>query len=219
MKPSAIGADDLMHATLVRRPFSRAGWAFENKLDGFRALARRENDVVELLSRTGRQIGPNFPEVVSALKRIPGTSVLDGELVVTDSRGHPSFEGLRRRGVMTRSASMAAAARESPGALCVFNVLLALGSDLRPLPLLRRKDLLGTLFAQRLVDDAGDLGVQIVPWLEAHGEALFAQARELDLEGMVGKDLSAPYWRGMQPTWVKIKNPSYSRQEALGFRR
>ena len=60
--------------------------------------------------------------------------------------------------------------------------------------------------------------VQLVPWLEAHGEALFKQACELDLEGTVGKDLSAPYKRGVQPTWVKVKNPNYSRQEALGFR-
>jgi len=33
----------------------------------------------------------------------------------------------------------------------------------------------------------------------------------------VGKDLSAPYKRGVQPTWVKIKNPSNLQKEALGF--
>jgi len=61
-------------------------------------------------------------------------------------------------------------------------------------------------------------GLQLVRSLREHGEALFAPACEMDLEGIVGKDLSAPYKRGVQPTWVKIKNPNYSRQEALGFR-
>jgi len=41
---------------------------------------------------------------------------------------------------------------------------------------------------------------------------------EMNLEGIVGKDLVAPYKRGVQPTWVKIKTPSCSRPEALGFR-
>jgi bifunctional non-homologous end joining protein LigD len=98
----AISSNDLMHATLVRRPFNRAGWAFESKLDGFRGLARRERDHVELLSRSGRSIGVCFPKIARALKRIPGEWVLDGELVVPDERGHPSFEAVRRRGVMTR---------------------------------------------------------------------------------------------------------------------
>ena len=83
----------------------------------------------------------------------------------------------------------------------------------------QRKDLLGALIGQRvLAGGTKDLGVQLVPWLEAHGEALFQQACELDLEGVVGKDLSAPYKRGVQPTWVKVKNQKYSRQEAPGFR-
>jgi len=45
---------DRMRATLVRRAFNRPGWTFEHKLDGFRALARREGDRVDLPSRTGR---------------------------------------------------------------------------------------------------------------------------------------------------------------------
>ena len=61
-------------------------------------------------------------------------------------------------------------------------------------------------------------GPQLVRSLPEHGEALFVQACEMDLEGIVGKDLSAPCKRGVQPMWAKIKNPKYSRQEALRFR-
>jgi len=54
LKPDAIGADDLMHATVHQRPFNAEGWTFELKLDGFRALVRRQNGRVTLISRRGR---------------------------------------------------------------------------------------------------------------------------------------------------------------------
>ena len=201
-----------MHATLVRRPFNRAGCFFQNKLDGFCALARREGDRVDLLSRTARPIAVNFPDVVSALKAIDCDWILDGELVVPDDRGHPSFKGVRRRGVMNVPSSIAAAVRSAPAALCVFDVLLIYGDDLRTLPLRERQ--------ARLADLAQTgPGLQLVRSLAEHGEALLAQACEMDLEGIVGKHLAAPYKRGLQPTWVKIKNPNYSRQEARGSRR
>ena len=54
--------------------------------------------------------------------------------------------------------------------------------------------------------------------LPERGEASFAQPCEIDPEVIVGKDLVAPYNRGVQPTWVKTRNLNYPRQEALGFR-
>jgi ATP-dependent DNA ligase len=39
-----------------------------------------------------------------------------------------------------------------------------------------------------------------------------------DFEGIVAKRLDSPYKAGRQPTWLKIKNPGYSRKEALGYR-
>jgi len=62
----AISSNDLMHATLVRRPFNRAGWCFANKLDGFRALARRDGDRVDPLARSGRPIVGQYKGVSSA---------------------------------------------------------------------------------------------------------------------------------------------------------
>jgi len=49
--------------------------------------------------------------------------------------------------------------------------------------------------------------------LEAHGEALFAKAVELDIDGVVAKRLDAPYSAGRQLAWLKIKNRQHSRQE------
>jgi bifunctional non-homologous end joining protein LigD len=201
-----------MHATPHAKSFTAAGWLFEMMLDRFRALARRRGAAVELLSRTGRRMGNECPEIINALERTAGEWVLDAELVVPDGRGHPSFESTRRRAVMRRRSSIITAAAETPAALCVFDVLIVNRRDVRALPLVERKARL-----REIVEHAS--GIQIVGALEAHGEALFDQAVKLDIEGIVAKRLDAPYFAGRQLAWLKIKNRNYSRQEALGFRR
>src|SRR5207253_5612792 len=82
-----LGHQDLMHPTLHAAPFTTAGWLFEMKLDGFRALACRRGGNVELLSRTGRSMAHEFPEVMGALSRISGDWAADAELVVPMSVG------------------------------------------------------------------------------------------------------------------------------------
>ena len=200
-----------MHATPHAKSFTAAGWLFEMMLDRFRALARRRGAAVELLSRTGRRMGNECPEIINALERTAGEWVHDAELVVPDGRGHPSFESTRRRAVMRRRSSIITAAAETPAALCVFDVLIVDGRDVRALPLVERKARLRELF-----EDTP--WIQIVGSLEAHGEALFDQAVRLDIEGIVAKRVDAPYSAGRQLGWLKIKNRGYSRQEALRFR-
>ena len=209
MKPADIDHDDLMHATLLQRPFTRPGWSFEMKLDGFRSLARRDGDLVELISRNGNMLGAAFPEIVRALKAVPGNWVLDAELVVPDSKGRPSFDRVRRRAVMKLTKTIVDAVTKAPASLCVFDVLYARNSDVRVLPLSERRELLGELVKPRP-------GLQVVSSIEGHGEVVFAKACELDLEGIVGKQDDSPYQRGKRPTWVKIKNRDYSRQAAVG---
>src|SRR2546423_4031264 len=103
-----------MHPTLHAAPFTAAGWLFEMKVDGFRALACRRGANVELLSRTGRSMAHEFPEIMGALSRISGDWALDAELVVPDERGYPAFEATRRRAVMRRQSSIDTAVAETP---------------------------------------------------------------------------------------------------------
>ena len=86
------------------------------------------------------------------------------------------------------------------------------GRDMRAMPLEARKTRLARLLG-------GVEGLHYVQHLQEHGEALFAKAVELDLEGIVAKRADSPYRAGRQPTWAKIKNPDYWRREALRFRR
>jgi bifunctional non-homologous end joining protein LigD len=128
-----------MHPTLYPAPFTAEGWVFENKFDGFRALVPKSGDKAELISRRGRSLARAFPEVIQAIATLPHDAVLDAELVVSDERGRPEFERLRRRSVMTRPMRIADAARLEPAVLCVFDLLSIDGEDLRSLPLLDRK--------------------------------------------------------------------------------
>jgi len=108
-------------------------------------------------------------------------------------------------------SSIAPAVRAAPAALCVVDLLIVDRVDRRALPLSERQARLAGLVQT-------PPGLQSVRFLPEHGDALFAEACEMDLEGIVGKDWAAAYKLGVQPMWVTMKNPNYSRQEALGFR-
>src|SRR5262249_27752266 len=134
-----IDHEDLMEPVLHPRPFTAPGWIFELKVDGFRALARRRGTRIELLSRRGREMGDQFPEILGAVRRIDGDWHLDGELVVPDAHGLPAWERVRRRAVMRLASSINAAARAEPAALCVFDLLTHGDEDLRGLSTVERK--------------------------------------------------------------------------------
>jgi bifunctional non-homologous end joining protein LigD len=171
-----------MHPTLHRATFTRAGWVFEHKLDGFRALARTGPDPA-LVSRNGLSYATAFPEIIAALRRFRVAAVLDCELIVADANGRPQWEHLRRRARIYRPGAPEEAATAEPATLCAFDLLAIGAKDLRELPLLQRKERLAQI-APRL---------HHVEHLEAHGEALFAKVCELDLEGIVAKQAESPY--------------------------
>jgi len=82
-------------------------------------------------------------------------------------------------------------------------VLVVGRRDLRTLPLSERKAHLHEVVPKTP-------GIQVVSSLEAHGEALFAKAVEMDIEGIVAKRMDAPCAAGRQVHWLKIKNRDYS---------
>ena len=87
-------ATEPMKAKLHDRPFSDPEWVFERKLDGIRALVRRDGDRVTLTSRTGNDLTPAYPELVEALADETATDFLaDGEIVAVEG-GRTSVERL-----------------------------------------------------------------------------------------------------------------------------
>ncbi len=181
------------------RPFSREGWLFEVKYDGYRVLAGKEDGRPLLRSRNGRDLLPAFPDVKSALAALPfDPLLLDGELVVADAEGRPHFEWLQRRAKRTRPPDAARAAVERPATLWVFDLLGFEDFDLRELPLRKRRRLLEPLLPER-----GP--VRLAPSFETRGEQVHAEVERLGLEGVVAKRADAPYRAGRSPLWQKIR--------------
>jgi len=126
----------------VAEAFDHADWLFELKHDGFRALARTGQSGIQLLSRSGRSMAEPFPEIVSALEQLPDGLVLDGELVVPAADGRSDFEEVRRRNLIQRPRMIQEGAAKSPAVLIVFDLLEAVGEDLRTRRLLERRQAL-----------------------------------------------------------------------------
>src|SRR5213593_4617140 len=105
---------ELMLAETRDEPFSKAGWLFEVKLDGYRMRAACEDGEPILYSRKGLDYTESFPEIARAVKAIPFDRViLDGELVVLAESGHPSFNRLQARAKL-RAREAKRAAIEAP---------------------------------------------------------------------------------------------------------
>jgi bifunctional non-homologous end joining protein LigD len=101
-------------------PFNRPGWIFELKYDGFRVLASKRGDDVQLVSRRGNNLIACYPEIETALRGLPDI-VMDGELVVIDAQGKSQFEPLRRRLALKRRITIKHAARTMPAAIFAFD--------------------------------------------------------------------------------------------------
>jgi bifunctional non-homologous end joining protein LigD len=171
-----------------------AEWIHELKWNGYRLIARRENGVVHLWSRTGRNWAKDFPLIGSAIARLPVESVtLDGEAVCLLEDGRPDFHALRSRHACRDARLMA------------YDLLALNGEDLRKLPLHERRKRLESLLSG---NDA--------LWFSSHvegakGAALFRCACAMGLEGIVSKRIDTPYRSGPFLGWRKIKCPGFAR--------
>src|SRR5260370_138665 len=87
-----------MLATLVRTLPEGPEWEYELKLDGYRLQAIKDGDQVRLHSRRGNDFTKKLARIATAVSKIKSTSfILDGEAVVVDSQGRPSFRMLQNR--------------------------------------------------------------------------------------------------------------------------
>ncbi len=201
-----------MKPEAAARPFDRPGWIFELKYDGFRLLAARQPDgEVKLSYRSGKDATRILPEIVRAVAALPCESlVLDGEVVVLDESGRPSFQRLQRRALRTRSLDAEHAAVANPAAFIVFDLLECEGFDLRPLPLLTRKSIL-----RRILPASGPL--RYLDHIEERGRDLYAAVAEMGLEGIVAKRADSPYRAGYSADWLKVRVDRSGDFAVVGF--
>ncbi|XRQ16466.1 ATP-dependent DNA ligase [Actinomadura welshii] len=178
------------------------GCRYEPKFDGFRAIARVDEDgAVHLSSR--RQVGFNeaFPEIVAAAGEwVPPGTVVDGEIVRWGADGRLDFGALQRRHVAGRRRGELA--RSEPCHYVVFDVLESGGADLRPRPLRERRAVLEALLGE--APPAARVLVTPQTSDAAEAELWFDAFAAQGVEGLVVKDADGPYLEGRR-RWRKVK--------------
>ena len=169
---------------------SGADWVYELKLDGYRALLMKKRAAVTLFSRRGNNLNARFPTIARAFSFLEDNTIVDGELVMLDENGIPSFSALQHL-------------RFPPETLYfyAFDLLAYKGKDLRKLALVERRSLLEGSALKGLRDP-----VRLSAVFEASPRQLIAAAKKTGLEGVIGKRASSRYESGERSgAWVKYK--------------
>jgi ATP-dependent DNA ligase len=196
----------------LARELPGSGFLYEPKWDGFRCLAFRCGDDVDLRSRHDRPLARYFPEVVEALRALgPERFGLDGELVVL-SGGRFDFPALMAR-LHPAASRVERLRRETPALFVAFDLLALEGDDLRAQPFEERRRLLREFLADArppvfltpLTDDPS----VATAWLER-----FAGG---GIDGVVAKGRETSYEPGVR-AMVKVKPERTADCVVAGFR-
>lgn len=173
------------------------GWGYEFKWDGVRAIASVVGGRLRLYARSGAEITAAYPELASLASTVP-SAVLDGEIVVLDEAGRPSFGALAERIHVRERGRAALLAASRPVTYMIFDVLSLDGVDLLREPYERRREILDGLGL------AGDHW--LCPPTFSDGVATKEAAEENAIEGVMAKRLTSVYRPGHRSAdWVKVK--------------
>ena len=205
-----------MDALLVSEIPSGDNWEYEPKWDGFRCLAFRDGQNIELQSKSGQSLGRYFPEIVAALLKLKATKfVLDGELVIP-VKGGLSFDDLLQR-IHPAASRVTKLSQATPAQFIIFDLLVdEAGKPLYDSPLSKRRQKLES-FAKKLL--AKNPTLELSPktddikiareWLSTTG---------IKLDGVIAKRLDLPYRSGERDGMQKVKRMRTADCVVGGFR-
>jgi len=177
-------------------------WAYEPKLDGFRAIVFVDGEDFYIQSRGGKDLNRYFPELEFA----PGRWVLDGELVIRDADGNLEFDSLQER-IHPAQSRIELLSKEIPACFVVFDLLAEGDEVLCERPLRERRE--------RLEAIAGEADLELT--------TLSTDAEQADrwlnsIEGVMAKDLTAPYVQGKRKGMAKVKRERTIDCVVMGWR-
>jgi bifunctional non-homologous end joining protein LigD len=179
-------------ATLVDTIPRQGEWIYEVKLDGYRLLARVDGNDVRLYTRDGKDWSAKLPRQVEAIRALGLENAwLDGEIVVLDREGLPSFQLLQNAFDKRSTAQIA---------YYLFDLPWLNGRDLRGTPLAERRRLLEQVLAEVPPDI-----LRYSAALKEPPQKLLDSACRLSMEGLIGKRLDAPYVGRRSDSWIKLK--------------
>jgi ATP-dependent DNA ligase len=176
-------------------------WSYEPKFDGFRAIAFVDGDDVVIQSRGAKPLGRYFPE----LSFPSGRYVIDGEIVIDAADGQQDFGALQQR-IHPAASRIALLSEQTPAHYVAFDILAEDDEELMALPFAERRERLEQLT---------QLGIGLTPLTRepADTEPWFAGG-----EGVVAKELTAPYRPGQRKGMVKVKRVRTIDAVVVGYR-
>jgi len=165
-------------------------WDYELKLDGYRMMVMKKHGETTIFSRRGNIVNSRYPKIPPAFGFLPDNTIVDGELVVLDAQGKPSFSALQN---IKRSAKSLY--------FYAFDLLAFEGRDLRKLRLSYRRTLLEEYALVGMRDP-----VRLSLVFMGSPKRLIAEAKKARLEGIVAKRISSIYESGNRSrAWLKYK--------------
>lgn len=194
------------------------GYSYEPKWDGFRCLVRKDGDEVELVSRGKKPLTRYFPELVEAVREhLPGSAVLDGEIVVRS--GEPGaqrldWEALGQR-IHPADSRITRLAAETPAELIAFDLLAVGDEDVTDLPFAGRRERLEALFDG--MAKGASLHLTRVTRDADEATDWFTRFEGAGLDGIVAKALASPYTPGRR-TMLKVKHKRTAEAVVTGYR-
>ena len=184
-----------MLATLADKVPEGSDWSYEIKWDGYRGLCYVADGKVRIESRNGNPLNQQFPELNELVSQVSAkNAIIDGEIVVFDPEGRPSFSLLQQRTGFTTKKT------KSPGAvsLIAFDLLYLNGYNLRDVALSERRRLLKEVIR-------GGPYLRVSEVFSGSGKTVLNAAREHGLEGLIAKNSDSKYDTGRSRRWLKIK--------------
>ncbi|NKF30139.1 DNA ligase D [Pseudomonas sp. BGM005] len=178
-------------ATLVESA-PEGDWQYEIKFDGYRIMARIDQDEVQLFTRNGHDWTHKLPKQAQALAALGLESAwLDGEMVVADADGVPDFQALQNAFDSGRSENIV---------YYLFDLPYLNGVDLREVPVQERRAALATVLKAH-----EDPLLRFSEAFDETPQALLNSACQMRMEGLIGKRLGSPYVSRRSSDWIKLK--------------
>lgn len=178
-----------MLATSSKNVVESAGWLYEIKWDGYRALANVNNGKVHLYSRNGITFNSRFSPIAESLKTLSHQAILDGEIVLLNEDGLPNFQGLQNYDPSNGQTLR----------YYVFDLLYLNGHSITRLPLTDRKSLIPDLIEDLEL-------VFYCEHVEEEVQTFYEESVELGLEGIIAKKKDSHYHPGFRSeNWLKVK--------------
>lgn len=188
-------------ATLVDAAPPGDEWTYEIKFDGYRVLVRIDRkakaSTIKVFTRAGNDWTAKFGKQVKAFERLDIESAwLDGEAVVLDEKGVPSFQALQNAFDSNRPQDIV---------IYLFDIPFLNGYDLRGVPLEQRRAILRALMEGHDGEGIDDSVLRFSNDFAFSAHELLKSACDMALEGIIGKRRDSGYTSGRSSAWIKLK--------------